>query len=355
MGRREVELSPLEPGHVRMYTCGPTVYNAVHIGNLRTFLWEDVLRRHLKASGLRVTQVMNLTDVDDKTIRGAQQAGLPLRDYTAKYAELFFRDIDRLGFERAELYPRAHRPRARDAGNDGEAARARARVRVGRLGLLPDLDLPGLRKAFGNRPDAGAARRARRRRRVREGGRQGLRPLEGGQAGRALVEIAVGAGKARLAHRVLGDEPEVPGDALRHPYGRRGQHLSAPRERDRAERGGDRPALRERLAPRGAPDRGRREDGQVQGELLHARRRARAAQRPGRGAVFASLRSLSNEAEFHLGRAHAGGGVGRAHQVRAAPHRRGGRLAGHEARSLPGRRPRASDSPRNSRPRSTTT
>jgi cysteinyl-tRNA synthetase len=107
LGRREVEFSPLEPGHVRMYTCGPTVYNAVHIGNLRTFLWEDVLRRHLKASGLRVTQVMNLTDVDDKTIRGAQQAELPLRDFTTKYTELFFRDIDRLGFERVELYPRA--------------------------------------------------------------------------------------------------------------------------------------------------------------------------------------------------------------------------------------------------------
>jgi cysteinyl-tRNA synthetase len=107
LGRREVELAPLEPGHVRMYTCGPTVYNVVHIGNLRTFLWEDVLRRHLKARGLRVTQVMNLTDVDDKTIRGAQQAGLPLRDFTTKYGELFFRDIDRLGFERAELYPRA--------------------------------------------------------------------------------------------------------------------------------------------------------------------------------------------------------------------------------------------------------
>ena len=54
-----------------MYTCGPTVYNVVHIGNLRTFLFEDVLRRHLLAEGLRVTQIMNLTDVDDKTIRGA--------------------------------------------------------------------------------------------------------------------------------------------------------------------------------------------------------------------------------------------------------------------------------------------
>ena len=92
---------------MRMYTCGPTVYNVVHIGNLRTFLWEDVLRRHLAATCGRVTQVMNLTDVDDKTIRGAAEANLSLRDFTARYADLFFRDIDRLGIQRVEHYPRA--------------------------------------------------------------------------------------------------------------------------------------------------------------------------------------------------------------------------------------------------------
>jgi cysteinyl-tRNA synthetase len=107
LGRREVELRPTEPGHVRMYTCGPTVYNTPHIGNLRTFLWEDVLRRHLTAKGYRVTQIMNLTDVDDKTIQGAAKAGLSLQEFTSRYADEFFRDIDRLGFRRADHYPRA--------------------------------------------------------------------------------------------------------------------------------------------------------------------------------------------------------------------------------------------------------
>ena len=107
LGRRIVELAPLEPGHVRMYTCGPTVYNVVHIGNLRTFLFEDVLRRHLLARGFRVTQIMNLTDVDDKTIRGAREEGLSLQDFTAKYVEAFFRDIRRLNIQAAEAYPRA--------------------------------------------------------------------------------------------------------------------------------------------------------------------------------------------------------------------------------------------------------
>jgi cysteinyl-tRNA synthetase len=107
LGRRIEAVTPLEPGHVRLYTCGPTVYNMAHIGNLRTFLFEDVLRRHLIAKGLRVTQVMNLTDVDDKIIRGAVESGQSIQDFTAPYVESFFRDLERLSVDRAEHYPRA--------------------------------------------------------------------------------------------------------------------------------------------------------------------------------------------------------------------------------------------------------
>jgi cysteinyl-tRNA synthetase len=107
LGRRLVDFAPLESGHVRLYTCGPTVYNVAHIGNLRTFLFEDVLRRHLKAKGWRVTQIMNLTDIDDKTIKGAANEGVPLSEFTAKYSELFFRDLARLNVEKAESYPKA--------------------------------------------------------------------------------------------------------------------------------------------------------------------------------------------------------------------------------------------------------
>jgi cysteinyl-tRNA synthetase len=107
LGRKVVDFAPLEAGHVRLYTCGPTVYNVAHIGNLRTFVFEDVLRRHFLARGERVTQVMNLTDVDDKTIRGAQQAGVSLGEFTAEYTDAFFRDIGRLGVEPAERYPKA--------------------------------------------------------------------------------------------------------------------------------------------------------------------------------------------------------------------------------------------------------
>ena len=90
MSRRLEDFEPLEAGHVRMYTCGPTVYDFAHIGNLRSFLFEDILRRTLKFFGYGVTQVMNLTDIDDKTIREAKAAGLGLREYTDHYIEYFF-------------------------------------------------------------------------------------------------------------------------------------------------------------------------------------------------------------------------------------------------------------------------
>src|SRR5690349_3895382 len=107
LGRQLAPLVPLEPGRVRMYTCGPTVYNEVHIGNLRTFLFEDLLRRSLRYLGYEVVQVMNLTDVDDKTIQGAHRAGLSLADYTEPFIQSFQRDLDVLRLERPEHFPRA--------------------------------------------------------------------------------------------------------------------------------------------------------------------------------------------------------------------------------------------------------
>ena len=107
MTRRKEEFHPIEENHVRMYTCGPTVYNFVHIGNLRTFLFEDLLRRYLKYKGYRVTHVMNLTDIDDKTIRGSQAEGISISEYTDRYKKAFFEDIDTLNVERAEYYPAA--------------------------------------------------------------------------------------------------------------------------------------------------------------------------------------------------------------------------------------------------------
>ena len=105
--RRLLPLETIEAGKVGVYSCGPTVYNHVHIGNLRTFLFEDVLRRALRYLGYDVHQVMNLTDVDDKIIRSASEAGVGIDEFTAPFIESFFRDLDTLHVERVEHYPKA--------------------------------------------------------------------------------------------------------------------------------------------------------------------------------------------------------------------------------------------------------
>jgi len=107
MTRSVDPFEPLEPGRVSLYTCGPTVYNFAHIGNFRTFLFEDLLRRWLEASGFDVFHVMNLTDVDDKTIKGAREAGEPLRSYVERYIAAFHEDRRYLRIRDASEYPRA--------------------------------------------------------------------------------------------------------------------------------------------------------------------------------------------------------------------------------------------------------
>ena len=101
------DFTPREPGLVRLYTCGPTVYNFAHIGNFRAYAFEDLLQRHLEFRGYRVDRAMNLTDVDDKTIRGCRAAGLPLAEFTAPFKKAFFDDLDALRIKRANHFPEA--------------------------------------------------------------------------------------------------------------------------------------------------------------------------------------------------------------------------------------------------------
>jgi cysteinyl-tRNA synthetase len=104
-GTRKDRIGDYPP--VTIYSCGPTVYGYAHIGNFRTFVFNDLFRRYLKFRGYRVNHAMNITDVDDKTINGANAEGISLRDYTDRYIKIFFEDLETLNIEKAEHTPRA--------------------------------------------------------------------------------------------------------------------------------------------------------------------------------------------------------------------------------------------------------
>ncbi len=107
LSRQVEEFQPIESGKVRMYICGPTVWNFAHIGNFRTFIFGDILRRYLKFRGYELTHVMNLTDIDDRIINEAAARNISIDEFTEPYAQYFLEDFDALGNERPEIIPRA--------------------------------------------------------------------------------------------------------------------------------------------------------------------------------------------------------------------------------------------------------
>src|SRR3990167_5556261 len=105
--RKKEEIVPSDNDKIRIYTCGPTIYDYAHIGNFRTYIFEDLLRRTLEFFDFEVLQVMNITDIDDKTIKGALKKHQSLIEYTEPYRQAFFEDITSLNVEKAEYYPKA--------------------------------------------------------------------------------------------------------------------------------------------------------------------------------------------------------------------------------------------------------
>jgi cysteinyl-tRNA synthetase len=107
LSRKEQKFVPIKEDFVGMYVCGPTIYDYAHIGNLRAYTFADTLKRYLKFSGYKVKEVMNLTDVDDKTIKGSKKAGESLRKFTDKYEKAFLEDMNEMNNEKPEVMPRA--------------------------------------------------------------------------------------------------------------------------------------------------------------------------------------------------------------------------------------------------------
>ena len=207
-GNKE-EFHPIEEGVVRLYTCGPTVYDFAHIGNFRTFSFQDLLRRYLRYRGFRVLHVMNITDVDDKTIRNARQQGMSLADYTARYTEAFLQDSRILHIELPELMPRAtaHIPdmveliaRLEEKGftyrRDGSVYYSIARFPE--YGKLSKKDFSGIQSGVRGDSDEYEKDDAR-----------DFALWKASKEGEDFWETPLGTGPAWVAHRVLRDEHEV--------------------------------------------------------------------------------------------------------------------------------------------------
>lgn len=105
--RRKEEFKPIHKNEVRLYSCGPTVYNFAHIGNFRSFIFVDILKRYLKFKKYKVKHVMNITDVDDKIIKKCSENNFSLEEYTDKYREAFFDDLETLNIQKADIFPKA--------------------------------------------------------------------------------------------------------------------------------------------------------------------------------------------------------------------------------------------------------
>ena len=105
--RKKEVFKPIKDKIVNLYTCGPTIYDYAHIGNFRAYICSDILKRYLKYKGFKVKHIMNITDVDDKTIKGANQQKISLKDYTKKYEKAFFEDIEALNIDKADVFPKA--------------------------------------------------------------------------------------------------------------------------------------------------------------------------------------------------------------------------------------------------------
>jgi cysteinyl-tRNA synthetase len=105
--RKKEDIVPIEENRIAMYTCGPTLCHLIHLGQCRRFLFSDLIRRYLEFKGYQVTHIMNVTDLDDRTIEGSGKAGVSLKDYTGKYYQAFLEDLEQLNIKRATEYPKA--------------------------------------------------------------------------------------------------------------------------------------------------------------------------------------------------------------------------------------------------------
>ena len=286
LSKSKEPFEPVQPGKVGIYLCGPTVYKPSHIGHMVGPVIFDTIKRYLVYNGYDVTLVVNITDVDDKLIAESSARKIAMADLAAEMTADYMRNIEALGVDAIDHFPRCTEnideiiDFTRELIDKGFAYRSDGDVYFD-VSKDPDYGKLSHRSAGG---DAG-----RRRRHGRAEAQRGrFRPLEGRQAGRALLAQPLGPGPAGLAHRVLGHEPPAAGPDVRHPRRRPGPGLPAPRKRNRPERMLPRPADGQILAAQ-RPDAGLRRGGQ--GGRPRTPGPAKATSTPSRPARSASRRA----------------------------------------------------------------
>ncbi len=268
-GRVE-ELAPVDGQTLRMYACGPTVYDYGHIGNFRTFLQVDVLRRFLRLQGITPRHVMNITDVDDKIIRNAAAAGVPIGEYTPRFEKAFFEDLDALQVEKPEIIARAteHIPSMvaliEKLAEQDCAYRTDDGSWYFRIASFPDYgklskkDFTGI--TDGARVD------------VDEYDKDSARDFalwKSPKPGEYHWQTDLGPGRPGWHIECSAMATEYLGDDFRPARRRRRPHVPAPRERDRPVGIGLAHHLRPPLVPCALPARRRPQDVEVRGQLLY--------------------------------------------------------------------------------------
>jgi hypothetical protein len=269
--REKEPFTPLEPGKVRMYSCGPTVYNFFHIGNARPFIVFDTLRRYLEYRGYEVTFVQNFTDIDDRMIKLSQEAGVTLKAFADRYINEYWQDANGLGIKPADVHPRATESIPEIIAlieklvEKGHAYEVAGDVYFDthsfkEYGKLSHYNLEEL--------EAGARIGVDERKRDA----MDFALWKAQKPGEPAWESPWGPRGPGLACGMLGHGLPPPGRDHRHPFRRTRSHFPAPRERNRPERGGQRQALCALLAAQRVHQCQQREDVQIPGQLLHRTR-----------------------------------------------------------------------------------
>ena len=292
---------PLVAGEVRSYTCGPTVYDFAHIGNFRTFVFQDVLRRYLKSKGFRVIQVMNLTDVDDRIIQKSAAAGVSIREYTDKYIQAYLDDRRALNLEPPEHVARAtehiddmveliQRLTAKGFTYTSEGSTYYRIAKFPGYGKLSKIDVAGMQT--GARVDMD---------RYDKDNARDFALWKAPKPGEHFWETPIGPGRpgwhiecAAMALKYLGDTLDIHsgGVDLTFPH-----HENEIAESEAATG----KTVRALLAPCGAPARGSRKNVEVGGELRDVARTVFPRAQAVLDSILAGLRALSPPVEFHAG------------------------------------------------------